>query len=136
MRTSTKLQNEWWQQIRSNAKNKRMLSDEEINEINLKITAKRNMLFFREDTNGHLFNEIAKKIDREIYPALPNRLYSSMRDDSYGLTDREAKELKKNLNKFVSENISIPYLSLLVEKAIIKRILDSMIDCMRKGVKI
>ena len=132
MRTAVGIKNEWWQQIRV-ANNKKMLSDDEIRLIGLKIILKKNMPFFSADKDGFIFNEIVKKIDRQIYPALPNRLYSSMRDSSYGLSNIEAKELKKNLNIFICDNVKIPYMTLLMEKAIIKRVLDVIVDAMKKG---
>ena len=133
MQTSAQLKNEWWQQMRITTNNKRLLSNSEIELIRLKITLKNNMSFFMKDHDGTMFNEIVSKIDRELYSALPNRFYSSMRDSSYGISYNEVKELRKSLNRFIGNNISIPYLSILMEKAIIKRVLDVLVGAMRKG---
>ena len=136
MRTNLEIKHDKWTQINLRSSSKKMFPDDDIEVIASKVVKRRKMTFFKEDKGNIILKQIIKKVDLQIYSVLPERLYYSMNDIKYGLSNKEVKELKKTLNKFVDNNLTIPYLSVLSKKAIINRILGVVINSMRKGDKL
>lgn len=111
----------------------KMFSEKEVKLIGVKIAKKKNTPFFSPDQEEYMLAKVMQKIDGQLNSVLPPSIYSSMRNADAGISSEEAKSLKKTLNKYVSDNINISYLSILTEKAIVYRILDVVVNSMKKG---
>lgn len=133
MQVASKIDYQYWEQITKGIKSEKILSTSDINYIGGKIKFKKGMSFLVMESEHIVFTEIVKKIDKQLYMILPNRLYTSMRKPSYGPSKKEAKELKRKLVKLTCNNVELPFLSILLERAVITRVLDVIIYTMEEG---
>ena len=96
MQNNSKITIQYWEQITKGINSKNMLTDTDIIKIERKLANKKGMSFFIKNGRNIVFTEIVKKVDRYIYMILPQKLYSSIKNPSSGLSHKEVKTLKKN----------------------------------------
>ena len=90
--------------------------------------------FFSEPKEFAILVKIVTKIDMFLYNKLPNEIYDSIRSLDDGIvSDAEAKQDVSRLSKLANEAIDIPYLSEITEHFVIRLLVGSIVNGMRKN---
>lgn len=131
-----KLNKKKFKKIRKDAEGIQMLTDGQVAALAEKLNEEINFPIIGENVEEILLAKIIRRIDQKVYELLPNEYYSLVRDTSNGISDEEAANIEARLTPLINEKVNLPFLSEDQENKIIGFILNSLINAMRKNVKL
>ena len=117
------------------SQNRTRMSKDEVEKLAAMLNKKINIpFFFSEPKEFAILVKIVTKIDMFLYNKLPNEIYDSIRSLDDGIvSDAEAKQVVVRLSKLANETIDIPYLSEITEHFVIRLLVGSIVNGMRKN---
>jgi len=110
-----------------------MLTEQQVHTIATKVNAKVNIPVIGEGFELFVYKLVVRLIDRKLEDILPPELYNAINNAADGLTDEEAKDLKKVAAKWINKNVDVPLLRERKEGKLFEAILGTIIDALRKG---
>ncbi len=131
-----KLNKKKFKKIKKDAEGTQMLTDGQVAALAEKLNNEINFPIIGENLEELLLAKIIRRIDRKVYELLPNEYYSLVKKSSDGISDEDAENIEARMTPLINEKINLPFLSEEMEEKLIGFVLNSLINAMRKNLKL
>ena len=131
-----KLNKKKFKKIKKDAEGTQMLTDGQVAALAEKLNNEINFPIIGENLEELLLAKIIRRIDRKVYELLPNEYYSLVKKSSDGISDEDAENIEARMTPLINEKINLPFLSEEMEEKLIGFVLNSLINAMRKTLKL
>lgn len=131
-----KLNKKKFKKIKKDAEGTQMLTDGQVAALAEKLNNEINFPIIGENLEELLLAKIIRRIDRKVYQLLPNEYYSLVKKSSDGISDEDAENIEARMTPLINEKVNLPFLSEEMEEKLIGFVLNSLINAMRKNLKL
>ena len=120
-------------QIEVDANGKRLLTEQEVQQIATKLNEAINLPLLGEPTEQIIFTKIVRRVDELLYQILPNEIYAFIRTIEEGLAAAESETLLERAATWLNAHLNIPWIPEALEQKIFRLIVEIIAWALRKG---